>query len=134
MVRLTRLFFARFGDERESGQARFFFRSVGGCSLRTEALHHGPLAQVLSNHGGNFAVSFIVYFLAAIAASRLGWGRFAAAGSALLVVETFEVTNGFGVMLNVYAPVDLVANAVGVGVALAVDLTSQRHVATRAVG
>lgn len=38
-----------------------------------------------------------------------------------MVVELFEVTNGFAVMHNTYDPVDLVANAAGVGLALAVD-------------
>ena len=43
-----------------------------------------------------------------------------------LILESFEVTNGFGTMLNVYGPVDLMANAAGGGIALAVDLASQR--------
>jgi hypothetical protein len=49
-----------------------------------------------------------------------------AATSALLIVEGFELTNGFGVMSNVYDPVDLLANAVGVGVALAIDVATAR--------
>jgi hypothetical protein len=36
-------------------------------------------------------------------------------GIALLVVELFEATNGFGVMTNVYDPADFVVNAVGAG-------------------
>jgi hypothetical protein len=103
---------------------------LGAAALVLKSYYHGPLSQVLYSYGGNFAASFAVYFLAAIAASRLGRGRFVAAASALLVVEAFEVTNGFGVMSNVYDPVDLIANAAGVGVALAVDLASRRRVAT----
>jgi len=111
-----------------------FFILLGIAAFVLKPYYHGPLAQVLSNYGGNFAVSFAVYFLVAIVAARLDWGKLATAVSALLIVEAFEVTNGYGIMSNVYDPLDLVANAAGVGIALAVDLTSQRHVATRAVG
>ena len=108
-----------------------FFVLLGTAALVLKPYYHGPLAQVLNSYGGNFAVSFAVYFWTAIAASRLGWGKLAVAGSALLIVEAFEVTNGFGVMSNVYDPLDLVANAAGVGFALVVDLASRRHVGTR---
>jgi len=110
------------------------FVLLGVAALVLKPYYHGPLAQVLYSYGGNFAVSFAVYFWTAIAASRLGWGKLAVAGSALLIVEAFEVTNGFGVMSNVYDPLDLVANAAGVGFALVVDFASQRYVATRAAG
>jgi hypothetical protein len=88
--------------------------------------YHGPLAQAVNDWGGNFSVSFAVYFLAAVAATRYGGGRLAAAVSALLVVEAFELTDGFGVMSNVYDPADLLANAAGVGVAFALDLATRR--------
>jgi len=43
------------------------------------------------------------------------------AGLTLLVVELFEITNGFGVMSNVYDPMDLLVNLLGVGLALGLD-------------
>jgi hypothetical protein len=46
-------------------------------------------------------------------------------GLALLVVQLFEATDGFGVMGNVYDRVDFVANTVGVGLALVVDLLTR---------
>ncbi len=98
------------------------FVVLGVAALVTKPLYHGPLAQAVHAWGGNFAVSFAVYFLALIAAPRLAMGRLAAAASALLAVEAFELTNGFGVMSNVYDPLDLAANAAGVGAALLVDL------------
>jgi hypothetical protein len=107
---------------------------VGLAAFLLKPAYHGPLAQAVNDWGGNFSVSFAVYFLALIAATRYGLGRLAAGASALLVVEAFEITNGFGVMSNVYDPVDLMANAAGVAVALAVDLASQRHVATPPAG
>ena len=39
------------------------------------------------------------------------------AGIALLIVELFEITDGFGIMTNVYDPYDYLANAVGFSLA-----------------
>jgi hypothetical protein len=36
------------------------------------------------------------------------------------------VTNGFGVMANVYDPLDIAANAAGIGFAVLVDMVSWR--------
>ena len=90
--------------------------------------YHGPLSGIFHDYGGNFVVSFAVYFIIAIGLLRLGSGRLTAAVTALLVVELFEITDGFGVMSNVYDPLDLLANAAGIGLALAVDrLTKARR-------
>ncbi|MCC6396896.1 MAG: hypothetical protein IT282_07740 [Bacteroidetes bacterium] len=37
-------------------------------------------------------------------------------------MESFEVFNGYGIMANTYDEYDLLANAVGVGCALALDV------------
>lgn len=107
-------------------------RSVGFVLLGVAALvlkphYYGPLDQAVHDYGGSFAVSFAVYFLAAIVTSRVGLGRLAAGTSALLVVEAFELTNGFGIMSNVYDPGDLVANAAGICFALALDVVTRRQ-------
>jgi hypothetical protein len=60
-----------------------------------------------------------------LAASSLG-ARLGAAGTALaalLAVEAFEITDGFGVMSNTYDPLDLLANALGVAAAWGLDST-----------
>ncbi|MCU0236974.1 MAG: hypothetical protein MUC72_07810 [Acidobacteria bacterium] len=44
----------------------------GVAVLLMKPHYHGPLAQVLHDYGGNFAVSFAVYFIVGIAASRHG--------------------------------------------------------------
>lgn len=94
---------------------------VAGLLLKP---HRGPWQELVSSQGGNFAVSFALYFILLTAASRHGFGRHAAAVAALLAVEVFEVTDGFGVMSNTYDPLDLLANAAGVCTAFAVDLVS----------
>ena len=103
------------------------FVLAGVAVLVMKPHYHGPLGQVFHDYGGNFAASFAVYFLAARAASQLGKGRWFAAASALLVVELFEVTDGFGIMANVYDPVDLLANAAGIALALALDWLTRRE-------
>lgn len=109
------------------------FVLLGVAALVLKPHYEGPLDEAIHGYGGSFAVSFAVYFLAAIVASRVGLGRLAAAISALLVVETFELTNGFGIMSNVYDPGDLLANAAGICVALALDVATRRP-AARAKG
>jgi hypothetical protein len=52
--------------------------------------------------------------------------RLLAASLTLLAVELFEVTDGLGVMANTYDPIDFVANAAGVGLAVIVDLGTTR--------
>ena len=106
---------------------RVGFVLVGVAVLLAKRSYHGPFDETVGSYGGNFAVSFAVYFITATGASRHGLGRIAAAAVALLAVESFEVTNGFGVMANVFDPLDLFANAVGIAVAFAVDAAVTRR-------
>ena len=102
------------------------FALIGASALALKRLYGGPLAEVVYAYGGNCVVSFALYF-AALSAAR-GYPRFrlVAATATLLAVTAFEITDGFGFMANVYDPLDLLANAAGVGLALAVDLLSTR--------
>ena len=52
--------------------------------------------------------------------------RLLAALGVLVAVEAFELSDGFGVMANVVDPVDLWANAVGIALAVAVDVLTAR--------
>lgn len=74
-------------------------------------------------HFGNVSASFAVFFILAAAAPPTlpspATARIAAI--ALAVVQAFELTNGFGIMTNVYDPLDLVANTIGVALAVGVD-------------
>ena len=97
------------------------FVVLGVAALVLKRSYAGPFAEGVHSWGGNLGVSFALYFLAAIPASRLRLGKLASAAIALLTVEAFEATNGFGVMTNVYDPLDFLANAAGVGLALAID-------------
>ena len=105
------------------------FALLGGAGLVLKSSYHGPLEHLVHAYGGNFAVSLGLYFVALSAASRHGLGRWTAAGATLVAVEAFEITNGFGLMTNVYDPLDLVANAVGVALAAAIDVASSRQLA-----
>ena len=74
---------------------------------------------------GNLSASFAVYFIISIAAIP-GLTRVMIAALALLAVEGFEFTDGFGIMTNVYDPFDYLANAIGIGVAACVDAGPSR--------
>jgi hypothetical protein len=98
-----------------------FFVFIGIVILLLKRHYTGPLAEAVYAYAGNVSVSFAVYFIVGVTARKRHLGKLLTAGVALLVVELFEATNGFGVMSNVYDQMDFIANAVGVGIALAVD-------------
>jgi hypothetical protein len=108
-----------------------FFVLLGVIALVLKRHYAGPFVEIVYNYGGNVSASFAVYFIAGITTFKWRFGRLAAAGLALLAVELFEATNGFGVMTNVYDRFDFVANAVGVGLALTIDIATSRMNALR---
>lgn len=106
---------------------RLAFALLGVGLLLAKHWYRGSLTDVVQSYGGNVTVSFAVYFIVAIAASRHGFSRIATAAAALLAVQAFELTDGFGFMTNVFDPADLLANVVGIAAALAVDLAVIRR-------
>ena len=46
-------------------------------------------------------------------------------------MEAFELTDGFGWMANVWDPIDLVANALGIAVALVADAATTSWLRSR---
>jgi hypothetical protein len=107
-----------------------FFVFIGIVILLLKRHYSGPFAEAVNAYVGNVSVSFAVYFIVGIAARERHLGKLLTAGVALLVVELFEATNGFGVMSNVYDQMDFIANVVGVGLALAVDTVADKSTST----
>ncbi len=107
---------------------------LGAAVLVFKSAYHGPFADALTAYAGNVAVSFALYFAAINATSRYGRPGLLAAALTLLAVELFEITNGFGVMENIYDPADFIANAAGVGLAVIVDLGTGRAIQRRYEG
>jgi hypothetical protein len=101
------------------------FVLLGVAVFLAKPYYHGPFEEFVHSYAGNFFVSFSVYFLASIVCSRIGQGEFSAFMCALVAVEAFEITNGFGVMSNVFDPFDLIANPAGIIAALAVEFFSR---------
>lgn len=98
---------------------------VGVIALLSKSWFRGSLGSLAHAYLGNVAASFAVFFVIAIApAPRLH--RIWIAAIALVIVEAFELTNGFGVMTNVYDPFDYLANVLGVALACGVDDLSTR--------
>lgn len=106
----------------KSSKARsVLFVLLGVAALVLKRYYSGPFAEIILSYGGNVSASFAVYFVVRILTADWKNRMLITAGVALLVVELFEATNGFGVMTNVYDPGDFVANVVGVGLALGLD-------------
>jgi len=102
------------------------FILLGVFVLLFKRSYAGPCAELIYRHGSNFSVSFAVYFIAQLGFNSLPYPRLLSTAGALLAVELFELTNGFGVMSNTYDPWDYLANALGIGIALGIDLLVNR--------
>jgi len=102
-----------------------FMVLAGVAGLLIKHWFSGSLSELAYSHLGNLAVSFAVYFLVSIL-PRGRMNRVTIAVIALVVVEGFELTNGFGIMTNVYDSFDYLANALGVALAYLVDVVSAR--------
>jgi hypothetical protein len=110
----------------------FRMRNIGFVMLGVAVLvfkrhYSGPFEAVVYAYAGNVAVSFAVYFNALLVPVKVRYKQLWAAGLALAAVELFEVFDGFGIMSNAYDTIDLVANAVGVMLALVVDTALGFH-------
>jgi hypothetical protein len=101
------------------------FALLGVAGLVLTGHYSGPYQQAVHSYGGNITASFAVYYVVALLPLPPRFEKLLTAGLALAVVELFEISNGFGVMTNVYDPVDFAANAVGIALALAVDSATE---------
>lgn len=99
---------------------------LGAAVLVLKPAYLGPCEEAVQSYAGNVAVSFALYFAAINATARFRRPRVVAALAALVAVEAFEISDGFGVMTNVVDPVDLAANIVGIALAVAVDVLTAR--------
>ena len=107
---------------------------LGVAALVSKPHYHGPLRPLVWSYLGNVSASFAVYFVATLTTWHFPRPRLVAGIAALAVVESFELLDGFGITANTYDPWDLLANALGVALALAVDGLFQRaSVAERAL-
>jgi hypothetical protein len=98
---------------------------VGVAALLSKSWFRESIGSLAYAYLGNLSAYFAAFYVVAITASpRLH--RIWIAAMALAVVEIFELTNGFGVMSNVYDPIDYLANSLGVALAFCVDLVLAR--------
>jgi len=83
--------------------------------------YSGPYTEIVKSYAGNLSVSFAIYFIISIVADKWKKNKLITAGISLIIVTSFEVTNGFGIMENVYDTIDLFANLIGISLALGLD-------------
>ena len=98
---------------------------VGVTALLIKSWFRDSIGSLAHAYLGNMAASFAVFSTVAIAAAPK-LHRIWVAAVALAIVEAFELTDGFGVMTNVYDPFDYLANALSVALACCVDFISAR--------
>jgi hypothetical protein len=102
--------------------SNLFFVLIGIAGLLMVFSYSGPFYILVHSYGGNITASFAFYFNIRLAVARQEWKRATSVLITILVTELFEATNGFfGIMTNVYDPLDYLANALGVALAVAID-------------
>ena len=102
------------------------FVLLGTAGLVLKSWFSGCLPDFVLNYAGNLCVSFAVYFIVRLSSAKMRFNRVIIAIIALLIVELFEATNGFGVMSNTYDRLDFLANALGITLAIVVDISTER--------
>lgn len=95
---------------------------LGVALLVSKRWYAGPGEEIVHAYLGNVSVSFAVYFLCANLEFPRRLKRVLAAACALAAVELFEAFDGFGIMTNTYDPIDFLANAIGITIALLIDI------------
>jgi hypothetical protein len=86
---------------------------IGTIALLNKSWFSDSIGDLAYAYLGNLAASFAIYFVVAIAVHpRLH--RIWTAVVTLVIVEVFELTNGFGVMTDVFDPFDYLANGIGI--------------------
>jgi hypothetical protein len=98
------------------------FILLGVLMLLIKPHYNGPFTDIVKSYLDNFSISFAVYFIVQFNDYLWKSNKLITAIAALAVVNLFELTNGFGVMTNVYDEMDLLANLLGILFALSIDL------------
>ena len=106
------------------------FILLGVLLLIIKPHYSGPFLDIVRSYLGNFSISFAVYFIVQFNDYIWKANKLITALIALAVVSLFELTNGFGVMTNVYDVFDLPANFFGISLAFALDKLVNKHLQT----
>ena len=102
------------------------FILVGVILLILKQKYNGPNPEIIKSYLGNFSVSFAVYFIVQFNDHLWKTKKVITALIAIVVVSLFELTDGFGVMTNVYDTLDLLVNFGGVLLAITLDVFTIR--------
>ena len=103
------------------------FVLCGVLLLLLKRNYNGPYIEFVKSYLGNFSISFAVYFIVGFNAKLWKENKIITAVFAFVIVTMFELTNGFGVMTNVYDVFDLLANFFGISFAYTVDLILNKY-------
>ena len=97
------------------------FILLGVLVLLLKQIYSGPGLEIVQSYSGNLSISFAVYFLICLSSDYWKKNKLITAIISLIIVELFEIANGFGIITNTYDAIDLFVNLIGVILALTVD-------------
>ena len=97
------------------------FILLGVLVLLLKQSYNGPDQEIVKSYSGNLSISFAVYFIICFSSDHWKQNKLITVIISLTIVELFEITNGFGIMKNVFDIFDLFVNLIGVILALVLD-------------
>ena len=101
---------------------RVLFVLIGALGLILGGRYSGPAEILVHSYGSNIAFSFAAYFLFQLTrfrnAERISW----TIGIVFVCVSLSEIAQYLGYYSGVYDPWDFFSNAVGIAIALIIDL------------
>ena len=103
------------------------FILIGVMLMLLKKNYDGPYQEIINSYLGNLSISFSMYFLISLNHTIWKSKKIITFLVSLAIVELFEITDGFGIMSNVYDSYDLIANLIGVSIALALDISIKRY-------
>ena len=102
------------------------FILIGVMLMLLKKNYDGPYQEIINSYLGNLSISFSMYFLISLNHTIWKSKKIITFLVSLAIVELFEITDGFGIMSNVYDSYDLIANLIGISIALALDISIKR--------
>ena len=102
------------------------FILIGVMLMLLKKNYDGPYQEIINSYLGNLSISFSMYFLISLNHTIWKSKKIITFLVSLAIVELFEITDGFGIMSNVYDSYDLIANLIGISIALAFDISIKR--------
>jgi len=99
-----------------------FHVGIGVAGLLSSRYYSGPIKDFFHSYGANISFSFAAYFLLKFFRLPLINNKYMNAAYTLFGDSVQEFVQSVGIYPGTYDPLDFIFNAIGIGIALVIDL------------